>query len=147
MEGLFSLPYMLAKEPGSSQREPPAHPQEGCRKVQLEGLQAARLGMGFSSRLRAPVKAKLQDSFKVTRKHVASHQFHRSVRPTHQCCWLETLLGDPDLYTGTTHHIFSTADCSFLLRSYPLASVKWREKAFLLSKALLDTQEEDKMHV
>lgn len=33
------------------------------------------------------------------------------------------LLGDPNLYAGTTHHIFSTADCSFLLQSYPLASV------------------------
>lgn len=45
------------------------------------------------------------------------------------------------------HHIFSrAADCSFLLWSYPLASIceMGRQSIFLRSKALLDTQEEDK---
>lgn len=42
------LPSTCAKEPGSSQRELPAHSEEGCRRIQLEGHQAASPVMGFS---------------------------------------------------------------------------------------------------
>lgn len=101
-------------------------------------------------------KARQRNFFQVIRKHAPQRvilrlnfKFCPQYDPYTSAAGSRLLLEESDTYSLWYHHIFSrAAGYSFLQQPFPLASIcEMERQSTLLSKALLDTQEEDKINV